>query len=165
MGLAKNQNPLQGSYIIEELTDLVEEAVLLEFDRLNDRGAVLGSMERMYQRGKIQEESIYYETKKHTGEHAIVGVNTFLYSDGSPTVKPKQIIRSTDKEKKNQIRGVHLFKKNHSKDANMSLVMLNDNIKNGNNIFEGIMGIAPSQTLGQISEVLFKLGGEYRRNM
>ena len=165
LGLAKNQNPLQGSYIIEELTDLVEEAVLIEFDRLTERGSVLGAMERMYQRGKIQEESMYYETQKHTGEYPIVGVNTFLGSDGSPTIKPKQIIRSTTKEKNNQIKGVELFKSNNQKKLNDSLRVLEDCIDKGGNIFESIMVISHTKTLGQITEKLFKLGGEYRRNM
>ena len=165
LGLAKNQNPLQGSYIIEELTDLVEEAVLIEFDRLTERGSVLGAMERMYQRGKIQEESMYYETQKHTGKYPIVGVNTFLGSDGSPTIKPKQIIRSTTKEKNNQIKGVELFKSNNQKKLNDSLRVLEDCIDEGGNIFESIMVISHTKTLGQITEKLFKLGGEYRRNM
>ncbi|MAZ55866.1 MAG: methylmalonyl-CoA mutase, partial [Flavobacteriales bacterium] len=136
LGLAKNQNPLQGSFIIEELTNLVEEAVLAEFDRLTERGSVLGAMERMYQRGKIQEESIYYETKKHTGDYPIIGVNTFLGSDGSPTIKPKQIIRSTSKEKNNQIKGIKLFKENHKKSLNDSARLLEECIEKDGNIFE-----------------------------
>ena len=103
LGLAKNENPLQGSFIIEELTDLVEEAVLAEFDRITERGGVLGAMETMYQRGKIQEESLYYETLKHTGEFPIIGVNTFLSSKGSPTILPKEVIRATTEEKEYQI--------------------------------------------------------------
>ncbi|RPG57959.1 MAG: methylmalonyl-CoA mutase [Flavobacteriales bacterium TMED191] len=165
LGLAKNQNPLQGSFIIEELTNLVEEAVLVEFDRLTERGSVLGAMERMYQRGKIQEESIYYETKKHTGDYPIIGVNTFLGSDGSPTIKPKQIIRSTSKEKNNQIKGIKLFKANHKKSLNDSVRLLEECIEKDGNIFESIMAISHTKSLGQITERLFKLGGEYRRNM
>ena len=103
LGLAKNENPLQGSFIINDLTDLVEEAVLLEFDRITERGGVLGAMETMYQRSKIQEESLYYETLKHTGEFPIIGVNTFLSSKGSPTVLPREVIRATEEEKKYQI--------------------------------------------------------------
>src|SRR6201981_2999787 len=111
LGLAKNENPLQGSFIIEELTDLVEEAVLAEFDRISERGGVLGAMETMYQRGKIQEESLYYETLKHTGEFPIIGVNTFLSSKGSPTVIPQEVIRSTEDEKKFQINTVQSLQK------------------------------------------------------
>jgi len=165
LGLAKNQNPLQGSFIINELTDLVEEAVLNEFDRLTDRGSVLGSMERMYQRGKIQEESMYYEMKKHTGEHPIVGVNTFLNSEGSPTVNPKKIIRSTSKEKNNQIQATTLFKKNHQINFDRSSKILEDSVFNNKNIFEAIMEVSKFQSLGQITDELFSLGGEYRRNM
>ena len=165
LGLAKNQNPLQGSFIINELTDLVEEAVLVEFDRLTDRGSVLGAMERMYQRSKIQEESIYYETKKHTGEYPIIGVNTFLNSEGSPTVKPDKIIRSTTKEKDNQIKEVNLFRKNHSLDQAEASHFLENVVRKNKNIFECIMDISKKQSLGQITEHLFDLGGEYRRNM
>ena len=103
LGLAKNENPMQGSYIVEELTNLVEEAVLLEFDRINERGGVLGAMETMYQRSKIQEESLHYETLKHTGDYPIIGVNTFLNSKGSPTIVPDEVIRATEDEKKYQI--------------------------------------------------------------
>jgi methylmalonyl-CoA mutase len=103
LGLAKNENPLQGSFIVEELTDLVEEAVLSEFDSITERGGVLGAMERMYQRSKIQEESLYYETLKHSGEYPLVGVNMFLNSEGSPTIIPQEVIRSTPEEKENQI--------------------------------------------------------------
>ena len=165
LGLTKNQNPLQGSYIIEELTHLVEEAVLAEFDRLTERGSVLGAMERMYQRGKIQEESMYYEMKKHTGEHPVIGVNTFLGSDGSPTVEPKQVIRSTKNEKNNQIKGVNLFKKNHSESLEKTSIFLESVVLEDGNIFESIMEASKSQSLGQITEKLFQLGGEYRRNM
>src|SRR5690606_20891204 len=115
LGLAKNENPLQGSFIVEELTDLVEEAVLMEFDRITERGGVLGAMETMYQRGKIQEESLYYEKLKHTGEYPIIGVNTFLSSKGSPTILPKEVIRATEEEKQHQIDTLrNLNKKNES---------------------------------------------------
>ena len=117
------------------------------------------------QRGKIQEESIYYETKKHTGEYPIVGVNTFLGSDGSPTIKPKQVIRSSSQEKKNQIKSVKLFQKNHKEDYCESVKILEKAVENNENIFEVIMNISNSQTLGQITAALFQLGGEYRRNM
>ena len=165
LGLAKNQNPLQGSFIISELTDLVEEAVLSEFDRLTDRGSVLGSMERMYQRGKIQEESMHYEMKKHTGEYPIIGVNTFLNSEGSPTVKPKKIIRSTSKEKNYQIQSTRLFQKNNQIHLDHSSKLLEEAVFNNQNIFEAIMEVAKFQSLGQITDKLFILGGEYRRNM
>jgi len=165
LGLAKNQNPLQGSFIINELTDLVEEAVLSEFDRITDRGSVLGAMERMYQRGKIQEESMYYETKKHTGEYPIVGVNTFLSSEGSPTINPDKVIRSTIQEKNNQIKEVNLFKNNHKDKFTSSTILLEGAMQKNKNIFEAIMLIAKEQSLGQITYKLFQLGGEYRRNM
>ena len=165
LGLAKNQNPLQGSFIINELTNLVEEAVLIEFDRLTDRGSVLGAMERMYQRGKIQEESMYYETKKHTGEHPIIGVNTFLNSEGSPTVTPKKVIRSTVKEKNNQIKQINLFKKNHKSGFDLANNLLEYAVKNDKNIFKAIIDASRHQSLGQLTEKLFHLGGEYRRNM
>ena len=165
LGLAKNQNPLQGSFIINELTDLVEEAVLSEFDRLTDRGSVLGAMERMYQRGKIQEESIYYETKKHTGEYPIIGVNTFLNAEGSPTINPKKVIRSTSKEKNNQIQETKLFKKNHKLHFSIGSKVLKEAVINNENIFEAIMEVSKHQSLGQITDQLFQLGGEYRRNM
>ena len=165
LGLAKNQNPLQGAFIINELTDLVEEAVLAEFDRITDRGSVLGAMERMYQRGKIQEESIHYETQKHTGEYPIVGVNTFLNSEGSPTINPDKVIRSTVKEKNNQIKDVQLFKLNKKETLKSSAFILEDAVNKDNNIFEAIMSISTSVSLGQMTDYLFKLGGEYRRNM
>ncbi|MAQ31904.1 MAG: methylmalonyl-CoA mutase [Flavobacteriales bacterium] len=165
LGLAKNQNPLQGSFIINDLTDLVEEAVLSEFDRITDRGSVLGAMERMYQRGKIQEESIYYETQKHTGEFPIIGVNTFLNSEGSPTIKPDTVIRSTQREKNNQIKEVNLFKENNKNELQASNSILEEVVRKDENIFEAIMSVAKKQSLGQITQKLFQLGGEYRRNM
>ncbi|MBJ05160.1 MAG: methylmalonyl-CoA mutase [Flavobacteriales bacterium] len=165
LGLAKNENPLQGSFIIEELTDLVEEAVLKEFDSLTERGSVLGAMERMYQRGKIQEESIHYETLKHTGEYPIIGVNTFIGSDGSPTIKPDKIFRSSSKEKKNQIKEVANFKKNNEHEFNKLINKMTSDVQNNKNIFDSIIDVSQSLTLGQITDHLFKLGGEYRRNM
>jgi len=165
LGLAKNENPLQGSFIIEELTDLVEEAVLAEFDRISERGGVLGAMETMYQRGKIQEESLYYETLKHTGEFPIIGVNTFLSSKGSPTVIPQEVIRSTTEEKEFQITTVqNLWKasgdKGHEKLKEIQLVA----VKNGN-IFSSLMETVKYCSLGQITQSLFEVGGQYRRNM
>ncbi|MGZ4055582.1 MAG: methylmalonyl-CoA mutase family protein [Bacteroidia bacterium] len=165
LGLAKNENPLQGSFIIEDLTDLVEEAVLLEFERINERGGVLGAMETMYQRGKIQEESLYYETLKHTGEYPIIGVNTFLSSKGSPTIVPKEVIRATEEEKQYQISMVsELQKGNIEKSAALLKELQNIAIKN-QNMFEGIMEAAKYCSLGQITNALFEVGGQYRRNM
>ncbi|MBL7893477.1 MAG: methylmalonyl-CoA mutase, partial [Bacteroidia bacterium] len=165
LGLAKNENPLQGSFIIEELTDLVEEAVLAEFDRITERGGVLGAMETMYQRGKIQEESLYYETLKHTGEYPIVGVNTFLSSKGSPTIVPREVIRATKEEKEYQI---NMLSELHKGNADKSVQLLRDlqlaAIQN-KNIFEGIMEAVKYCSLGQITGALFEVGGQYRRNM
>ena len=165
LGLAKNENPLQGSFIIEELTDLVEEAVLMEFDRITERGGVLGAMETMYQRGKIQEESLYYETLKHTGEYPIVGVNTFLSSKGSPTVIPQEVIRSTKEEKDYQIemlRQLHAF---HADKAPGMLRELQVTAIQNRNIFEALMEVSKYCSLGQITQALFDVGGQYRRNM
>ena len=165
LGLAKNQNPLQGSFIIEELTDLVEEAVLMEFDRLTERGGVLGAMETMYQRSKIQEESLYYETLKHTGELPIMGVNTFLSSMGSPTVIPGEVIRATSDEKKQQINTISDLEKTWKPEANSYLEDLKKRAVNNENVFEGIMEAAKYCSIGQISQALFEVGGQYRRNM
>ncbi|MBC5773226.1 methylmalonyl-CoA mutase family protein [Pontibacter sp. KCTC 32443] len=165
LGLAKNENPLQGSFIIEELTDLVEEAVLLEFDRITERGGVLGAMETMYQRGKIQEESLYYETLKHTGEYPIIGVNTFLSSQGSPTVIPQEVIRATEEEKQYQISMLQsLHQRNADKSAEMLKRIQQVAINNGN-IFEEMMETVKYCSLGQITNALFEVGGQYRRNM
>ncbi len=165
LGLAKNQNPLQGSFIIEELTDLVEEAVLAEFDRITERGGVLGAMETMYQRGKIQEESLYYEMLKHTGKLPIMGVNTFLSSEGSPTIIPKEVIRATKKEKDYQISMLkHLHKTFGDKSA-FYLADLKDRARKNQNIFEGIIEASKYCSIGQITNALFEVGGQYRRNM
>lgn len=165
LGLAKNENPLQGSFIIEELTDLVEEAVLLEFDRITERGGVLGAMETMYQRSKIQEESLYYETLKHTGEFPIIGVNTFLSSKGSPTILPKEVIRATKDEKEYQISMLgNLHKGNEDKAAEMIKRVQTAAIQN-QNIFEELMEACKYCSLGQITSALFEVGGQYRRNM
>ena len=165
LGLAKNENPIQGAFIIEELTDLVEAAVLQEFDRITERGGVLGAMETMYQRSKIQEESLYYETLKHTGEFPIIGVNTFLSSKGSPTVIPAEVIRATEEEKQYQIDMLH-----HLHQSNQDLVTEHLNtlqeaaIKN-ENLFEHLMEATKVCSLGQITSALFEVGGQYRRNM
>jgi len=165
LGLAKNQNPLQGSFIIEELTDLVEEAVLSEFDRITERGGVLGAMETMYQRGKIQEESLYYETLKHDGKLPIIGVNTFLSADGSPTILPKEVIRSTVEEKEAQINTLKQLHDFHAqKSAEHLLHLQNVAIRNGN-LFETLMEAVKYCSLGQITNALYQVGGQYRRNM
>jgi methylmalonyl-CoA mutase len=165
LGLAKNENPLQGSFIIEELTDLVEEAVLSEFDKITDRGGVLGAMETMYQRSKIQEESLYYETLKHTGEYPIIGVNTFLSSKGSPTVIPQEVIRSTTEEKEFQIQAVqNLWARSGDKGQEM-LKQLQQKAIHNQNIFEELMETVKYCSLGQITRALFEVGGQYRRNM
>jgi len=163
LGLAKNENPLQGSFIIEELTDLVEEAVLLEFDRINERGGVLGAMETMYQRSKIQEESLYYETLKHNGEYPIVGVNTFLSSKGSPTILPMEVIRATEEEKQIQINTLNSLHKTH--DTKALLKDLQQKVIHNQNSFEALMEVCKYCSLGQITNALFEVGGQYRRNM
>ena len=163
LGLNKNENPIQGSFIIEELTDLVEEAVLLEFDRITERGGVLGAMETMYQRSKIQEESLYYETLKHNGEFPIIGVNTFLSSKGSPTVIPAEVIRATEEEKQFQITTLENLHKSNSTDQ--LLKDLQHKAINNENIFEALMDVCKVCSLGQITHALFEVGGQYRRNM
>ena len=165
LGLTKNENPLQGAFIIEELTDLVEEAVLLEFDRITDRGGVLGAMETMYQRGKIQEESLYYETLKHTGEFPIIGVNTFLSSKGSPTIIPQEVIRSTEKEKEYQISMLGNLQESHSDKIEIMLANLQQAAIQNENLFEHLMEACKYCSLGQITHALFEVGGQYRRNM
>ena len=165
LGLAKNENPMQGSFITEELTELVEEAVLTEFDRITERGGVLGAMETMYQRGKIQEESLYYETLKHTGEFPIIGVNTFLSSKGSPTVLPKEIIRATEEEKEFQIQTVSNLQKAFEAKAAEELIQLQKIAITQENLFERLMESVKYCSLGQITSTLFNVGGQYRRNM
>ncbi|MCF8460797.1 MAG: methylmalonyl-CoA mutase family protein [Flavobacteriales bacterium] len=165
LGLAKNENPIQGAFIIEELTDLVEEAVLMEFDRLTERGGVLGAMETMYQRSKIQEESLYYETLKHTGEFPIIGVNTFLSSKGSPTILPKEVIRATEEEKQYQITMLENLHKAKADQTKTSLKKLQQAAIQNDNMFEEMMEAAKHYSLGQITNALFEVGGQYRRNM
>jgi len=165
LGLAKNENPTQGSFIIEEMTDLVEEAVLLEFDRITERGGVLGAMETMYQRGKIQEESLYYETLKHTGEYPIIGVNTFLSSKGSLTTRPGEVIRSTEEEKQQQINTVSLVRNAFNEKGQAELVQLTESAVANRNMFANLMEACKSCTIGDITESLFEVGGQYRRNM
>jgi methylmalonyl-CoA mutase len=165
LGLAKNQNPLQGSFIIEELTHLVEEAVLAEFDRLTERGGVLGAMETMYQRSKIQEESLYYETLKHSGKLPIIGVNTFLSSKGSPTIIPAEVIRATETEKQYQIAMLDSLHKTWEAEASLALAKLRNTALQNQNVFEAIMEATKYASLGQITQTLFEVGGQYRRNM
>ncbi|WP_242121618.1 methylmalonyl-CoA mutase family protein [Aestuariivivens sediminicola] len=163
LGLTRNENPLQGAFIIEELTDLVEEAVLMEFDRITERGGVLGAMETMYQRSKIQEESLHYETLKHSGKLSIVGVNTFLNSKGSPTVLPVEVIRATEEEKKRQIETLENLK--DMNDGSALLKELQQKAIRNENMFEGLMEVCKVCSLGQITTALFEVGGQYRRNM
>ncbi len=165
MGLVKNQNPLQGSFIIEELTNLVEEAVLQEFDRITERGGVLGAMETMYQRSKIQEESLYYETLKHSGELPIMGVNTFLSSKGSPTIIPGEVIRAEEYEKKDQIENVVQLHKTYKQEAAQKLKELQKAAISNTNVFENLMEVAKYCSIGQITNALFNVGGQYRRSM
>jgi len=165
LGLAKNQNPLQGSFIIEELTDLVEEAVLIEFERIAERGGVLGAMETMYQRGKIQEESLYYETLKHEGKLPIMGVNTFLSKSGSPTILPREVIRSTETEKEAQIDTLRQLHAAHANKATEQLYLLQQQAISNGNLFEVLMEAGKYCSLGQISRALYQVGGQYRRSM
>lgn len=165
LGLAKNENPIQGAFIIEELTDLVEEAVLAEFKRISDRGGVLGAMETMYQRGKIQEESLYYETLKHNGEYPIVGVNTFLNKKGSPTIVPSEVIRATEEEKQYQIKALKAFQDRNADHSEDALLALQKAAVENRNIFEQLMEVSKVCSIGQISNALYKVGGQYRRNM
>jgi methylmalonyl-CoA mutase len=165
LGTAKNENPIQGSFLIEELTDLVEEAVLLEFDKITERGGVLGAMERMYQRNKIQEESLHYEHLKHTGDLPIVGVNTFLNKKGSPTIIPNEVIRSTTEEKEQQIQNLHAFWKRNETKAQDALNTLKEVAINNGNIFAELMECVKYCSLGQITRALYEVGGQYRRSM
>jgi methylmalonyl-CoA mutase len=165
LGLSKDENPLQGSFIIEELTDLVEEAVLLEFERINSRGGVLGAMERQYQRTKIQEESLYYEQQKESGLYPIVGVNTFISKAGSPFVVPEELIRSTTAGKDRQIANVRAFQDRNADAAPSALAALQEVAVIGGNIFNQLMETAKVASLGQMSQALYDVGGQYRRNM
>lgn len=164
-GLTKNENPIQGAFVVEELTDLVEEAVYQEFLAINERGGVLGAMERMYQRSKIQEESMYYETLKHNGELPIVGVNTFLDPAGSPTVVPAEVIRSTDEEKRYAVDACRLFQERNRPEAEVALAKLQATALANENVFECLMEATKVCSLGQLSNALYAVGGKYRRNM
>ncbi|MFO7680655.1 MAG: methylmalonyl-CoA mutase family protein [Chloroflexota bacterium] len=173
LGMVKNENPLQGAFIIDELTDLVEEAVLAEFDRLTERGGVLGAMETMYQRGKIQEESLYYESLKHSGELPIIGVNTFLSDAGSPTILPKEVIRATEEEKAFQITQVEALWARQPEKAAEALRRLQETATSpalstgvfNQNTFAALMEAAKVCSLGQMTQAMYAVGGQYRRNM
>jgi methylmalonyl-CoA mutase len=165
LGSAKTENFIQGSFAIEEMTDLVEEAVLMEFDRITERGGVLGAMERMYQRNKIQEESMHYEMQKHTGELPLIGVNTFLNKKGSPTILPSEVIRSTTEEKEQQIQNLLAFWKRNEQLSAQQLERLKTVAINDGNLFEQLMETVKYCSLGQITNALYSVGGQYRRNM
>jgi len=165
LGLARNENPLQGSFVIDELTDLVEQAVLAEFNALGERGGVLGAMERMYQRTKIQEESLHYESLKHSGELPIIGVNTYLDPAGSPTIVPREVIRSTETEKEFAIATLAAFQARHAAAAPGRLAELQRAATGGGNTFAAMLEAAKCCSLGQISSALYRVGGQYRRSM
>jgi methylmalonyl-CoA mutase len=165
LGSAKTENFMQGSFALEQMTELVEEAVMVEFDRLNERGGVLGAMERMYQRNKIQEESMHYETQKHTGELPLIGVNTFLNKSGSPTVLPGEVIRSNTEEKEQQIANLQAFWKRNAQHSAACLERLKKVAINNGNIFAELMHTVQHCSLGQITTALYEVGGQYRRNM
>ncbi|HSD70115.1 MAG TPA: methylmalonyl-CoA mutase family protein, partial [Woeseiaceae bacterium] len=166
LGLNYCENPWQGSYIIDELTDLVEEAVYQEFDRISERGGVLGAMDTMYQRGKIQEESLYYESKKHDGSYPLIGVNTFLPKRGQEDeVHKLELIRSTESEKNDQIRHVRQFQQTHAAESGKAIEALQKVARSRGNVFAELMHTVKSNSLGQISAALYEVGGEYRRNM
>jgi methylmalonyl-CoA mutase len=164
-GLAKNENPNQGSFIIDELTELVEEAVLKEFEAISERGGVLGAMELGYQRGKIQEESLHYEHLKHTGEHPIIGVNTFRNPHGDPVPDQIQLARSTEEEKQSQLKRLRDFQRRHAHEAPAMLERLKRAVIENGNVFEVLMDAVRCCSLGQITNALFEVGGQYRRNM
>jgi methylmalonyl-CoA mutase len=165
LGSAKTENFIQGSFIIEELTDLVEEVVLIEFDRITERGGVLGAMERMYQRNKIQEESLHYEVLKNNGKLPIVGVNTFLNKKGSPTIIPNEVIRSSKEEKEQQIANLHAFHEHNLHHSEEALKKLQQTAIENGNLFAELMGTVKYCSLGQITHALYQVGGQYRRNM
>ena len=164
-GLAKNENPTQGSFVIEELTDLVEEAVLAEFERIDARGGVLGAMERQYQRTRIQEESLLYERKKESGELPLIGVNTFLSAEGSPFVVPEELVRSTDAEKDRLISDLAAFHQRNADRSPEALRTLQETAVSGGNLFDALLETAKVASLGQMTHALYEVGGQYRRNM
>jgi methylmalonyl-CoA mutase len=164
-GLAKNENPLQGSYIVDELTDLVEQAVLAEFDRISDRGGVLGAMETGYQRGRIQDESMMYEHMKHDGSLPIVGVNTFLNPDGPADAPSLELARATETEKRSQVERLRAFHEAHADESEPALARLKDVTSSGGNTFASLMEAVRVCSLGQITAAFFEVGGQYRRNV
>ena len=164
-GLAKNENPNQGAFIIDELTELVEEAVLQEFEKIADRGGVLGAMETGYQRGKIQEESMTYEMLKHTGEYPIIGVNTFRNPHGDPVPKALDLARSTEEEKQSQLNRLADFHALHAAESPLLLARLRQAVIDNGNVFEVLMDAVRGCSLGQITNALFEVGGQYRRSM
>jgi methylmalonyl-CoA mutase len=164
-GLAKNENPNQGSFVIEELTDLVEEAVLKEFEAISSRGGVLGAMETGYQRGKIQEESLYYEHRKHDGSYPIIGVNTFRNPHGDAAPQKIELIRSTEEEKRSQLRRLREYQKRNEKQAPAMLDRLRQAVIRDENVFAVLMDAVRVCSLGSITHALFEVGGQYRRNM
>jgi methylmalonyl-CoA mutase len=165
LGIARTENALQGSYAIEWLTDRVEEAVLQEFGRLAQRGGVLGAMETHYQRGKIQDESLYYEAKKHSGELPIIGVNTFENPSPEKSQRPVTLQRASDDEKQRQLAALRAFQARHAAEAPAALAKLRDVARRGGNVFEELMETVKSASLGQITNALFDVGGSYRRSM
>jgi methylmalonyl-CoA mutase len=164
-GVAKNENPNQGSFVIDAMTDLVEEAVLKEFEAISSRGGVLGAMETGYQRGKIQEESLYYEHKKHDGSYPIVGVNTFRNPHAGAAPQKLELIRSTDEEKKSQLKRLRDFHEKHASASQQMLDKLRKAVMRNENVFAVLMDAVRVCSLGQITHALFEVGGQYRRNM
>jgi methylmalonyl-CoA mutase len=164
-GVTKNENPLQGSFFMEDLTELVEEAVLAEFVRLSERGGVLGAMETQYQRGRIQEESMLYELKKQSGELPIMGVNTFLRPGGDEVPAHMELARASDEEKAGQVTRLRDFQAAHAAEAGPALARLKAVAAAGGNIFDELMETVRVASLGQITRALFEVGGQYRRNM
>ena len=164
-GLAKNENPNQGAFVIDELTELVEEAVLTEFEKIAERGGVLGAMETGYQRGKIQEESMHYEMLKHTGEYPIIGVNTFRNPHGDPVSETIELARSTEAEKQSQLQRLADFQTRHKEQAPGQLQRLQQTVIDNGNVFEVLMDAVRCCSLGQITNALFEVGGQYRRSM
>ena len=165
LGISKNQNSLQGSYVIDELTDLAEEAVLQEFERLAERGGVLGAMETLYQRGRIQDESLHYESLKHSGELPVIGVNTFENPEPEGETQPRELMRSTEEEKRRQVANLKAFQACHAGAAPAALSRLQEVARRGENVFAELMETVKVASLGQISEALFAVGGRYRRSM
>jgi methylmalonyl-CoA mutase len=164
-GLSMNENPLQGSFVVEQLTDLVEEAVLQEFERIADRGGVLGSMETGYQRGRIQDESMLYEQRKHDGSLPIVGVNTFLRPGGDAVPEALELARGTEEEKQSQLRRLHAFHERHRHEAPAALARLQEAATSGGNVFDALMDAVRVCSLGQITDAFFEVGGQYRRSV